>query len=834
MALHSGVCSERDGDYFGPTVNRVARLEAIGHGGQVLLSAATVALLRDDRPDGVHLRDMGEHRLKDLAGAERVFQAVISGLTDTFPALRSLGNPDFHHNLPRYATSFVGRAAELRDVQTLIGGGRLLTLVGVGGGGKTRLAVQVAAELLDGEGDGVWLVELASVAEPSQVAAKIALVLGIGVVAGRAVDDTVVDALASRRLLLVLDNCEHVIDAVAVFADAVLSRCPYVALLATSREPLDVAGEQLLRVAPLPSPVAGVDFATIEASDAVRLFVERAQAHRRNFDLTVENAVAIASVCSRLDGLPLAIELAAANVRTFTVSEIASHLDERFVLLSGGGHRGGAERHQTLRSVIDWSYDLLDESERRAFARLSVFSGGWTLDAADAVCATQADGGTSTIALTRALVDKSLVETIQIDDAPTRYDMLETVRKYAAEALAADDEVVNATRTAHLHHFVALAEQAAPHLTQKDQAAWFDRLDEDAANLHAALAYGVGHDSESALRLAVALNHFWRRRNHAVTVIADVRALVACAPNATSLHADGLSVLARLEWTVGNLDAARECIERTISIVQTSGDQTRMAHALAEKGWICYLRGDDAAAASCSNAALDIARALSDDALVATCESAAGTMQSRGGDSAASIQHLENALTYFERVSDEVGCAFALINIAAAELERPDPDLDRATTFSRRAFEIFERRRDQTSATHALDNIASALAHEGRGDEALALFCEVLSRAHRHGEVTLVAWTLVGIAPLTVEEAPTKTAELLGHADALMQTLGLAPTKRDRVSHEATVQRCRDALGDDAYRAHYEHGGRLTTPDVVDALLRDQTSKREIDPDHHR
>jgi predicted ATPase/class 3 adenylate cyclase len=821
MALHSGVCSERDGDYFGPTVNRVARLEAIAHGGQLLLSGAAVALLGDDRPDGVTLRDMGEHSLKDLAAGERVFQAVISGLPDTFPPLRSLGNIEFQHNLPRYATSFVGRETELREVQELIEGGRLLTLVGTGGSGKTRLAVQAAAELLDGAGDGVWLVELASVSEPAQVATKIASMVGIGLVEGRTVEDTLLDALESRGLLLVLDNCEHVIDAVAQWADAVLSRCPRVALLATSREPLGVAGEQVFRLPPLPSPAADVDFETIAASEAVGLFVERAHAQRRDFDLTPENAGAVAAVCRRLDGLPLAIELAAATVRMFTVAEIASRLDERFLLLSGGGRRSGSTRHQTLRSVIDWSYDLLDEPQRRAFARLGVFTGGWTLEAAEAVCANPADASVSTTALMLALVDKSLVETIPLDGA-SRYDMLETIRAYASEVLSAGgDEEVDAARRAHLRYYVDLAERAAPHLTQKEAVEWFDRLDADSANLHAALAFGARRDVEAGLRLAVALDGHWRRRGETPTIVDHVRTLVDAAPNATSrLLPDCLATVARLEWMVGNLDAALARIEQAIALSRSSEDQARLARVIGEKAWVRFLQGDDGEATACSDAALEIAKALSDDELVAHCEVLVGTVQARTGDKATCVRHLESGLAMYERIGDEMGGAFALINLSASELELPNPDLARATAYSRRALEIFERHKEPHAASGALDNLAWALALEGRRDEALGLFCEVLWRGRRDGNLTLVALTLSAIGPLRAEAAPAQTAELLGHADALLQRLGVAPSSRDLELHEATVRRCRAVLGDDEYRAQYERGSRLPTPEVVDATLR--------------
>ena len=313
MALHTGECVERDGDYFGPSVNRVARLEATAHGGQIVLSGVTAGLVGGRLAGDVTLRDLGEHRLKDLGGAERVFQVCGIGLEHEFPPLRSLTNPALRHNLPRYSSRFVGRVDDVRAIAERVGPGRLVTLVGPGGTGKTRLAVHAAVEMLDGSGDGVWLVELAPVDDVELVARTVASVLGVRGEPGRPILESLVDVLASQRLLIVLDNCEHVADGVAKVAARVLSVCPNVALLATSREPLAIDGEQLFRVAPLSIPGENADPVEIEASEAVQLFVERAAAHRPHFRLDISNGEGIAAVCRRVDGIPLAIELAAAR-----------------------------------------------------------------------------------------------------------------------------------------------------------------------------------------------------------------------------------------------------------------------------------------------------------------------------------------------------------------------------------------------------------------------------------------------------------------------------------------------------------------------------------------
>ena len=337
IALHSGTCEERDRDYFGSVLNRAARLEAVAHGGQTIMSAVTAGLVGDTLPDGVTLGDLGEHRLKDLGRPERVFQISAPGLEDQFAPLRSLTNPQLLHNLPQQVSSFVGRERELAEIRKLLDKSRLVTLTGPGGSGKTRLALQVAAELLDGSGDGVWLADLAPLAEAELVATTVAGVLGVREDAGRPMLATLVDAIRDRDLLVVLDNCEHVIDTAAKLADAVLRACPGVELLATSREPLGISGEHAYRVPSLSLPPANeTDPETLGGSEAVLLLVERAAQHTPGYTLEPSDAPIAARVCRRLDGIPLAIELAAARLRTLSIDDLDRRLDQRFRLLTGG------------------------------------------------------------------------------------------------------------------------------------------------------------------------------------------------------------------------------------------------------------------------------------------------------------------------------------------------------------------------------------------------------------------------------------------------------------------------------------------------------------------
>jgi class 3 adenylate cyclase len=387
VALHTGDAAFRDGDYFGAAVNRCARLRAVAHGGQILLSSATQELVRDALPEEIRFQDLGEHRLRDLARPERVFQLLHPDLPADFPPLSSLNT--LPNNLPQQVTSFIGREKEMAEVRRLLSTTRLLTLTGSGGTGKTRVSLQVAADLLEGDGDGVWLVELAPLADPSLVSQAVATALGVREEPGKPLSQTLVEFLKPKRLLLLLDNCEHLLSACAELAGLILRSCPGVQILATSREGLNIPGETTYRLPSLSLPDPRQLPSTVESVsqyEAVRLFIDRATAAVPAFAVTNQNAPAVAQLCVRLDGIPLAIELAAARVKAMSVEQINGRIADMFRLLTGGS-RTALPRQQTLRAAIDWSYDLLSEKEKILLRRLSVFAGGWALEAAEQVCA---------------------------------------------------------------------------------------------------------------------------------------------------------------------------------------------------------------------------------------------------------------------------------------------------------------------------------------------------------------------------------------------------------------------------------------------------------------
>ena len=495
MGLHTGAAEFREGDYYGTAVNKAARLMSAAHGGQILVSLATEELLRDAMPDGCDVVDLGEHRLRDLSRAERVFQLSGSGLARDFPPLRSLDV--YAGNLPVQLSSFVGRHEELIGVAKQLGVSRMVTLTGVGGVGKTRLATQVAAEAAPQFDDGVWLCELAPARDADTLAEVVATALGVNRRQGMSVQESIVDLLRSRSLLLVLDNCEHLVEPASDLAHDVLRHCPGVRVLATSREGLGIDGEQ---VWPLRS---------LAELDSVALFTERATAARSGFVLDSGNAAAVSDVCRRLDGIPLAIELAAARVVAMSPADIGTRLDERFRLLAGG-RRSAVERHQTLRATVDWSYSLLDDTERTVFARLSVFSGSFDAPAAEAVCTGDGIEAWDVLDALTSLVAKSMVTSEDGPDGGVRYRLLETMREYAVEQLQEHADV-DVWRRRHAEHYAAFAEVAGPGLIGPDELMWRPRLHAENDNLRSAVIWSLDSqdpdDGELAVRIVAALAH---------------------------------------------------------------------------------------------------------------------------------------------------------------------------------------------------------------------------------------------------------------------------------------------------------------------------------------
>lgn len=713
MALHTGTADlhpgeHKAGEYMsGLTLSHTARLLSVAHGGQILVSNATQELVRNDLPSLMELRNLGLHRLRDLTRAEHIYQVVAQDLPDTFPALRSL--EVVPNNLPRKLTTFIGREREIAEAKRLLAETHLLTITGPGGSGKTRLSLEIAASLLAEYCDGVWLAEFAPLTDAARVPQVLATTLGVREEAGRPLLTTLVDHLRSKRVLLLFDNCEHLIDACAGLADALLRGCPGVKILPSSREALGLTGEVAFHVPALSLPdsrhVAPLE--RLAEYEAIRLFVDRAVAVKPDFTLTDDTASAVVQICRRLDGIPLAIELAAARVRTLSVQQITAHLDERFRLLTGGS-RTALPRHQTLRGLIDWSYGLLSEAERGLFRRVSVFVGGWTLDGSVAVCAGAGVDRYDIVELLGRLVDKSLCVTDGQGSDP-RYRLLETIRQYGFEKLAETPEG-QVVRSRHRDFYLGFAEDAEPRLQGPEQVAWLQQLETDHDNLRAALRWSLDRDeTEPALRLGSALSLFWDTHGY----VREGREwldelLVRSRERPTSIITlEGRRALAKV------LDAASRTRARWSEFPQATEFLTQGLAVWRELG---DKRG--------------IAEALNNLAVGAT----------QSGDRVRARVLVAESLALFRELSDKRGTAHALNNLA--EILRGDGDLAGARALFEESVPLFEAIEDRRGLSHALDNVGGILTTQGDYGAAEALYSKSLRLAEELGDNHAVATAL--------------------------------------------------------------------------------------------
>jgi predicted ATPase/class 3 adenylate cyclase len=714
--IHVGVAQHRDEDYFGSTLNRAARIMGAAHGGQVLLSQAAFNLISGRLPQSVSLRDLGPVRLRDLAAPERLYQLEHPSLRHDFPALRSLERTP--NNLPQHATSFIGRERELDEVARALKSARLLTLVGVGGIGKTRLALQVAADIVDDYADGVWFVELAAIADQSAVTHAVAKALGLAEEPGRALADVISRWAADKRLLLVLDNCEHLVAACAALAERLLREAPGMKLLASSREPLRIAAEVVYPVPTLGLPESGKPEAdpTYSRYPAVRLFAERASAVLPSFMLNARNGKTIADICRHLDGIPLAIELAAARVRAMPVDTIAARLDDRFRLLSTGS-RTALPRQQTLRALIDWSHDLLSAAERAVFRRLSVFAGGWTLEAAEAVCAADDVDRREVLDLLTSLVDKSLVA-VELDGA--RYRLLETIRTYAKEKLEAsrEEDLVGAR---HLDFYLAFALTAESHENGPNQPAWRARLDLEQENLLAAHAFCGRSDEASAkgLRLANAMQKYWFRSGLLPMGkrLMTEALLRRGAQTRDKQRAEALSAAGLFCSFAGEYDEATRFLEESLAIARELGDRQQTIATLESLAFAELGRRRLGAAREYAEEALALARNSGNQRTLASALTAVAQGHRADGNLAAAEPLYGEVVALGRKHDDMEVLGVGLLNLAMTYVARAAyAEAKKAL----REITAFARQTRSMPVGQSILEVASGLA-AGMGEASLAL-----------------------------------------------------------------------------------------------------------------
>ncbi|MGH3649584.1 MAG: ATP-binding protein [Acidimicrobiia bacterium] len=773
MGLHSGVGVHGGDDYVGRDINLAARIGEAAHGGQVLISESTRALAERTLPDGVGVRYVGQHRLKGLEHPERLYQLLIDGLPETFPPLRSVDAGVAH--LPVRATSFVGRRAEMGQLGALLEQSSLITLVGPGGSGKTSLATELARKAADEFGDGAWFVDLAALDGPTLVEPAIARSLGLREQSRRPTIDVLTDHLATRDLLLLLDNFEHVLPAADVVA-TLLTAAPKLKILVTSRIRLNLYGEQEFPVPPLGLQDTDhvVDIGELAKGEAVSLFVERARTVQPDFSITDENAQVIVQICERLDGLPLAIELAASRIRLLTPDEILERLEQRLPVLDiAATESNRPERHQTLQKTIGWSYEMMRPVEQDLFTRLSVFVGGFTLAAAEAIANPDGELGIDTLGGIASLRDHSLIRQRSVRGT-SRFDMLETIHGFARNLLASDT-ALEKIPIRHLRYYRDMAEHAEPHLMGPRQLEWLDRLDIEHANLREALRTALDSANiEDGLRLASSVWRFWFERGYLREGRRWLEKVLGLEPATVSAaRAKGYTALGGLTYWLADPDATDQAYQAALSIYRQIGDEEAEAEAMYNLTFVAAMNNDPQEARRRGEASMAGARRIGSPSLVARNQIVLGLAAMFDGNP-------RSAVSYFEE-----------------------------------ALEVFRESGDTFHITWAVGSLGQAYFELGELDKGRAAFLEALRLSASVGSLPVIG---AGLRALSMQESSQgnhlEAVRLAGAAESLEEATGAASPLPLIVN--ADLNAAREALGDGVVEVALAEGRRMTPQESVD------------------
>jgi predicted ATPase/class 3 adenylate cyclase len=830
MGIHTGEAEARGEEYRGYlTISLVQRIMSAGYGGQILSSHVTENLLRGHLPKDVSLLNLGQHKFKDILQPVHVFQVIAPDLQKEFPALRALDV--FPNNLPVQLTSFVGREHELLEIKELLTTSHLLALTGPGGTGKTRLALQLATEVLGAKHfpDGVWLVELAPLTDPTLVTQTIAATLGVREQPGRSLLDALIDYVRAKNLLLIIDNCEHLIVTCAQIADNLLRAAPHLKILATSREALGIAGETSYRVPslPLPDPNQLHDLDALSQNDCVRLFMDRALAAYPRFRLKEKNAPAIADICRRLDGIPLAIELASARTRIFPPDEIAARLDDRFRLLTGGS-RAALERHQTLFALIEWSHNLLPEAERVLLRRLSVFAGGWTFEAAQAVCG---DGlGEEVLDLLSHLVDKSLVA-IEEETEEVRYRLPETIRQHARDKLVESGETEQ-VRDRHLDFFIRFAETAEPKLRSAEQLEWLERLETEHDNLRTALAWSLeSGKSENALQLVGAFYYFWVLRgkiseghkwlNEALALAEREQSEKVAAGKYTPTHeetarrAKALYAAGMLHMVTLDLKGARMRVEESLHLWRGLGDKWWTAVTLELAALLTTLV-DFRTALTYLEEGVSLAREVEDPWPLAVCLVRMGDALKPRGEAAAARPFLEEGVALARTVGDKAVLSEGLRELGS--LYYAEGDLAAAERLTEEAQTEAHAIGSMVGVFLALYQLVIISCLQNNPSKAKGYCLELWALARDTGTQLGAALALMafGLADCFGAE-PQRGVRLITALEILFSQYGIKPSESEpgTIVMRQALEKARAQLGPAAFEAAQQEGRALTLEQAV-------------------
>jgi predicted ATPase len=849
MAVHAGPAEQRRDDFYGPTVNRAARLRAAGYGGQILVSDDVQRATSAALPDGAWFVDLGVHRMKDLTRPERIWQLGHGELANDFPPIKTLDARG--HNLPVQLTAFVGRDIEVRDVRKRLESASLVTLTGPGGIGKTRLALQVAAERIDEHADGVWFADLSSVTDPELVPSRVAAALGIREQPGRALLDTLSAEITTKNALIVLDNCEQVIDGCATTADVLLKSAPGLRIVATSREPLGVYGEALYDVRPLEVPQADSIFADEAlASEAVRLFVDRAALVDNEFAPS-DDIGSLVSICRTLEGIPLAIELAAALIRTTPTNEIAERMADRLTALTHGP-RTVPERQRTLRAAIDWSYELLADDERTLFERLSVFSGGATATAAATVTGAPPLSEHQIEPLLERLVQRSLVAAT--DGNERRYRMLDTIRAYAAEKLVERGET-NEIRDRHAAWAAALSAELAQKLNGPEGAVAGRIYDVEQDNARAAATHAIeSGDEPTAATLVSSMFHLWIIRGQFAEGRARCDQFVAAFPD-SAYRGRALAHGGQLAAAQGDMAAAIPALEEALALARESRDRDTVMVSLNQLAAAGLQTGRLEDAKTYASEALTLARVVQRSVAIAQSLNILGVAAAIQGDEQAAYNYYEDALgisrevgireniarllmnlgnislgrrdydrarRYYDEcretaleIGDAVGASAALSNLGA--VAKSVGDLESARRYLEQALEEKTRIGDGRGLSIALHGIGEVERLDGHFPEAREAVARCIELCREQAFTLGLVQGLESVATIATDAArPSKDAvRIAAAAEEIRETTGIRRNDEDTAEFDSSMAFLRAAIGDQAFDAAWADGRQLSQDDAA-------------------
>ena len=823
MGIHTGSAqlkTEAQGpSYEGyATLALTQRIMSVGHGGQILLSQLTHDLVKDRLPAGTELQDMGERRLKDIVRPEHIYQVAARDLLSEFPPLTTLET--INHNLPAQLTSFIGREEEIVEAREVLASARILTFIGPGGTGKTRLSLQVASEQIPEFKDGVWLVELAQLSDATYILSAIASTFHLRELQGAPLLDTVTDYLRGKQLLLLLDNCEHLIETCAGLSEHFLRACPKLKIITSSREALGIAGETVYRVPSLSLPPDLEDLADLMHYEATRLFVERAGKANPGFTLTKDNAPYVIQICRHLDGIPLAIELAAARVKMFTPQQIAERLGDRFKLLTGGS-RTALPRQQTLRALIDWSYLTLNEIEQSVLRFLAVFSGGWTFEAAEAVA-----GEIDAMDGLSALVNKSLVN-VEEKEGESRYRYLETIRQYAMEKLLESGDSMQ-VRDRHLAHFMEHTRRAEGHFRTVQRALWLDRLELEHDNIRTALAWAVESAPESALRMVSLLSIFWLSRGYLTegakwcqVAISRAEALPKDGLNLTSMRAQAYTALAMLSVNRGEHHTAQLAAKQGVALARQLDDKLTLVHALNFLGFSSTFLGDITLAFDALHESEDISRKLGYTEELANVLQALAyvTIEVQGPGAAEQLQsYMEESLALSQGSVDPDAAVRSEGILARLAFYRGD--LAEARKHADLMLDLHREMGDQLSVTGHQSEMAHVARQIGNYEEALALYRETLPDWQKIGHRGAVAHQLECMAFIAkAREQGERAVRLMSAAEALRAASSSPRTPQEQIEYDRELEGLRLGMDEKTFQSLWEEGKSMNMDQAVDLAM---------------